>query len=321
MSSRVLTIHLVEGTANGLQTAEIDNWIGEVFVAPKPDLPNLLKQSELQGLGVYILIGDDPNQINRSIIYVGQGQVKERLIKHSTDQDKDYWDNKTVAIVAKNGSLNTADCLYLESRLIVLAQQSGYSTVKNIQSPTLPYLAPTDKTRVENFLEQIQVLLPVLNINFFVPPIKLPKPIIQVVPALQEMQPSDYHIPPVISPVSARFFLKVTNVCAEAELVDNKFVVLKGALISPTEKPSVGKSNSALRSQLRANGKIIDDTNSEKWISATDITFSSPSAAAAVICGFSIAGPQYWKVIGTQQSYKQWLQDQVDAVPIINTTS
>ncbi len=52
MSGRVLTIHLVEGTANGLQTAEIDGWIGKVLVAPRTDLPTLLQQPDLKGLGV-----------------------------------------------------------------------------------------------------------------------------------------------------------------------------------------------------------------------------------------------------------------------------
>ncbi len=76
MSGRVLTIHLVEGTANGLQTAQIDGWIGKVFVAPKTDLLNLLQQSELnsQGLGVYVLIGDDPDNSNKSVIYVGKAK-------------------------------------------------------------------------------------------------------------------------------------------------------------------------------------------------------------------------------------------------------
>ena len=120
MSGRVLTIHLLEGTANGIQTAEIDNWIGKVFVAPRTDLPTLLQQPDLKGLGVYVLIGDDPNQINRSIIYIGQGQVANRLTQHSSDKAKSFWDNKTLVVVAKDDSLNAADCLYLESMLIVL---------------------------------------------------------------------------------------------------------------------------------------------------------------------------------------------------------
>lgn len=129
MAGRVLTIHLLEGTANGIQTAEIDNWIGKVFVNPKVDLPNLLKQPELQGLGVYILIGNDPNILHRSMIYIGEGNVTNRLSLHNADQSKTFWDAKTVAIVASTGVLDKADCRYLESRLVEIASIAGVATI------------------------------------------------------------------------------------------------------------------------------------------------------------------------------------------------
>ncbi len=109
MTGRVLTIHLLKGTANGIQTAEIDNWIGKVFVAPRTDLPTIVQQQEIKdALGVYVLVGDDPNQFGKNIIYVGQGSVTSRLAIHNKDTDKDYWDSKTLVVVAKDGSLNTA---------------------------------------------------------------------------------------------------------------------------------------------------------------------------------------------------------------------
>lgn len=322
MTGRVLTIHLVEGSANGLQTAEIDNWIGKVFVAPRTDLPSLLQQPEMKGLGAYVLIGDDPNHINRNTIYIGQGQVANRLTLHSSDDTKTFWDNKTLVVVAKDNSLNTADCLYLESRLIELANNAKSSTLTNGQYPSLPNMAATDRTRVENFLAQIQVLLPVLNINFFVAPPKLPQATslvtqprskAQTVPHNGQVQP----VPPAPSP----FFVLVTGaVSAEAQVVNNKFVVRQGASVNANEAQSIGKSNSALRSQLRTSGKLVDGAQSGRWVFAEDVAFGSPSAAAAVICGFSIAGPQVWKVKGTQQTYGEWLQAQVNAVTVASVT-
>lgn len=253
MTGRVLTIHLVEGSANGLQTAEIDNWIGKVFVAPRTDLPTLLQQPEMKGLGAYVLIGDDPNQINRNIIYVGQGHVANRLTQHSADATKAFWDNKTLVVVAKDNSLNTADCLYLESRLIELASNAKSSTLTNGQHPALPNMAATDKTRVENFLAQIQVLLPVLNINFFVAPPKLPQAISQVAQPLAKTQTVSQNgqgqiAPPVPSPT---FILVTGKVQAEAQLVNNKFVVRRGAIVSASETSGLGPYGSALRTQLR----------------------------------------------------------------------
>ena len=124
-------------------------------------------------------------------------------------------------------------------------------------------------------------------------------------------------VPPAPSP----FFVLVTGaVSAEAQVVNNKFVVRQGASVNANEAQSIGKSNSALRSQLRTSGKLVDGAQSGRWVFAEDVAFGSPSAAAAVICGFSIAGPQVWKVKGTQQTYGEWLQAQVNAVTVASVT-
>ena len=328
MSGRVLTIHLLEGTANGIQTAEIDNWIGKVFVAPKTDLPLMLKQQEIKdALGVYVLVGDDPNHYGKNIIYVGQGNITNRLTTHSKDDDKDYWDSKTLAVVAKDGSLNTADCLYLESRLIELAKKSSSADVKNQTNPAPPFLAATDKTRVENFLTQIQTLLPVLNVNFFTPTPALSASSIKITSTAAPLFAPVAKVQDVIAPSlpatvsSPRFVFATATVNAEAELVNNRFVVLKGSTVSSIEKPSIGKLNSGLRSDLLAAGKLINHSQTGKWTFAEDVAFTSPSAAAAVICGYSIAGPKCWKVQGSAKTYSDWERAQVAEVSSDDTTS
>ena len=322
MTGRVLTIHLVEGSANGLQTAEIDNWIGKVFVAPKTDLPTLLQQPELKGLGAYVLIGDDPNQISRNIIYIGQGHVTNRLTQHSSDGTKSFWDNKTLVVVAKDNSLNTADCLYLESRLIELAGNARLSTLTNGQHPALPNMAAPDKTRVENFLAQIQVLLPVLNINFFITPPKLPQAAPQTTQPLPKTQTASQNGPgQIAAPVPLPTFVLATGtVRAEAQLVNNRFVVRQGAVVSASETRGLGPYGSALRKQLRQDGRLVDDPQSGHCTFSQDVDFASPSAAACTICGYRVNGPQYWKVKGTSQSYDDWQQAQVKAVSSTGTT-
>ena len=304
MQGRVLTIHLVEGTASGLQTAEIDNWFGKVFVAPRPELPNLLRQPELSGLGVYILIGDDPDQVGRNIVYIGQGAVGGRLNIHSSDNGKAFWDSKTIVVT---GRLNNSACLYLESRLIELAIKAGIAEVTNGQKPSLPYMSNPDKTTAENFLEQILVLLPVLNIYYFVQPPTVTSRLGSSPTTAAKQSGS-------IAQVSPRFVFVTGGISAEAELIDNQFVVIEGSQVTPTEAVSVGKSNSALRSQLRASGKLVDDITAGRWIFSEDVAFNSPSAAAAVVSGFSVAGPQVWKIKDTQQTYGAWQQAQVDLV-------
>ena len=292
MAGRALKIHLEEGTATGLQTVEIDGWIGKVIIAPKPDLPKLLKRQELQNnaLGVYVLVGND--KTGRSKIYVGQGRVANRLVWHSRDSKKKYWDSKTLVIVAAKGSgfPNPADCQYLESRLIELASKSSWSPdLDNRNKPALPPLSATDKTTVENFLTLVLTILLVLKIDFF--------------------------DQPVVSAVSPpRFTFVPQSATAEMEIINSQFVVLKGSLASPKETQSIGPSNKNLRSQLRSNGSLIDDPKSGKWIFTKNVAFGSSSSAAGVVGGKMLAGTTAWKVAGTQQTYGDWDKNRVNAV-------
>lgn len=320
MDSRVLTIHLIEGTANGIQIAESDNWIGKVFVAPRTDLPNVVKQQEIKdGLGVYVLVGDDPNSPGGYVIYIGQGNVANRLTIHSRDTDKDYWDSKMLVIVAKDRSLNTTDCLYLESRLIGLATESKVAVVKNQTNPPVPLLVAPDRTRVENFLTQIQTLLPVLNINFFTPPV-LSQPPVTVTPSTvtspPNVSPGTQNIVPQVVPdasASTTFILSIGVLTAEAVYVNNQFIVRVGSQANPTEGAlSVGYK--ALRQKYQANGVPKDDPNTGKLVFSQDTPFTSTSAAAAVVCGYNVNGPMNWKVEATSQTYDAWQQAQLPTV-------
>ena len=291
MAGRALKIHLEEGTATGLQTIEIDGWIGKVIIALKPDLPKLLKRQELQNnaLGIYVLIGN--NKTGRSKIYVGQGQVANRLVLHSRDAKKNYWDTKTLVIVAATGSgfPNPADCQYLESRLIELASKSSWSPdLDNRNKPALPPLSVTDKTTVENFLTLVLTILLVLKIDYF-----------------------DQPVVPAVSP--PRFTFVPQSATAKMEIINSQFVVLKGSLASPKETQSIGPSNKNLRSQLRSNGSLIDDPASGKWIFTKNVAFGSSSSAAGVVGGKMLAGTTAWKVAGTQQTYGDWDKNRVNA--------
>lgn len=316
MNKRVLRIHLEHGTATGLQTAEIDGWIGKIIVAPKPDLPELLKRPELQNgtLGVYVLVGTDPNN-GSSIIYVGQGDVAARLAQHSTKSDKDYWDSKTLVIVAAKGSgfPNSVHCRYLESRLIELARSDSSLVVENRVVPNSPFMSATDETEVENFLTQVLTILPVLKIDYFDQ-----SPVGSSSSNTNTVQPGTSNIlPPVVpvTPVSFPHFVFVTVTgTAEMEIIDSQFVVFKDTLANPNENPSIGPSNRQLRSKLRDNGSLADDPASGKWIFTKNVPFDSLSAAAGVISGASNAGPTVWKVKGTAQTYAAWEKSQVNAV-------
>ena len=84
--------------------------------------------------------------------------------------------------------------------------------------------------------------------------------------------------------------LSTGSASATGKVTTEGFVVFEGAIVN--EKTSV-KSLSAgmqkMRQKLFDSGKVRDLTTTE------DILFSSSSAAADFILGYSVSGPQTWK--------------------------
>ncbi|MNC69923.1 hypothetical protein D3C75_1206690 [compost metagenome] len=54
--------------------------------------------------------------------------------------------------------------------------------------------------------------------------------------------------------------------------------------------------------------------SSDNLVFSDDYAFSSPSAAAAVVCGRSANGRTSWVVDGTGQTYAAWQDQQLNAV-------
>lgn len=68
------------------------------------------------------------------------------------------------------------------------------------------------------------------------------------------------------------------------------FVVLKGAIINEkTSAKSLSAGMKKLRDKIFAEGKVVNLTTTE------DILFSSSSAAADFVLGYSVSGPRTWK--------------------------
>lgn len=78
---RTIRLYLVDGTATGVITAEVMNWTGKAIVSPRARLPDLVRRSETERSGIYLLIGEDPSQPTRPKVYVGESDnVAKRLI-------------------------------------------------------------------------------------------------------------------------------------------------------------------------------------------------------------------------------------------------
>jgi hypothetical protein len=63
---------------------------------------------------------------------------------------------------------------------------------------------------------------------------------------------------------------------------------------------------------LVADGKLIAGPAPELYAFATDVAFTSPSAAASIVAARSASGPREWRVKETGQLYGEWRAERLD---------
>ena len=115
---RTLKLYLANGTPSGVTTAELGISSLIAVVATRTALPDLIRREEATRTGIYLLVGPDPNLLERQLVYVGEGdQVRTRLRAHDADEAKDFF-TRAVLIVSKDENLTKAHGRYLESRII-----------------------------------------------------------------------------------------------------------------------------------------------------------------------------------------------------------
>lgn len=309
MKGKTIRIFLTDGTSTGILTAEIMNWTGKVLVASRADLGLLGKREEAKRTGVYLLVGPDPEESGKDRLYIGEGDnVIHRLSHHARDENKDFW-SKAVLIISKDSNLTKAHVRYLESRLIKTAQLAGRANLTNGTAPPQPNLPESDQADMEYFIDQIQMVLPVLGFSYL-----QSKPRLETVtPAAVEMdsdsEPETENQEAVHKPISPVFELRKVGVYARAREVEGEFIVLKGSTARKQGVPS-WKTYRKLRDSLVSQSKIVLSESDPNFLAFVDDTaFASPSAAASVVLGRSANGRKSWKIEGTGKMYRDWYNE------------
>jgi hypothetical protein len=296
---RSIRLFLVDGSPNGLLTAEIMNWTGHALTGPRTKLTELVQRPECSRTGIYFLVGPDPENTLRPLVYIGESDdVAKRLKQHNRPEaqgGKDFWE-KVCLITSKDQNLTKAHVKYLESQLISQAIKSGRCGLVNGTAHDYSVLPESDQADMASFAEQIRTILPVLGFEFFRDP-----------SGTKLTNSGD------TSSVSPIFELEIPkySIRAQAQEVDGDFVVLKGSQARPkwTGSPR-GYAN--LFDQL-VQDKVLVEASTGERVFSQDHGFSSPSAAAAVISGRSANGRTKWTLVGKKQNYGDWQNELVSA--------
>lgn len=262
-----ITILLPNGEPNGLRILERPNWTGVGMAFSRTGLDEASEREELSWPGVYILVGDAPDDGSLPMLYIGEGDpVLPRLKSHNVQ--KDFWVS-AVAFMAKGTPLNKAHIQYLEYKLIRLAQERRLYRLDNQTTPTQPSISEIDAVAMNEFLKNLLEILPLLGISAFEAP---------------------------ISPVAAsetKLYLRGKGIQAQAVQRPTGFIVLQDS--EAVLNPALSCLDNCLnkRRALKESGRLVEQEG--KMVFTEDTPFSSPSMAASVLFGNSTNGRDAWK--------------------------
>ena len=86
-AGRSLELYYINGRPDGMLTARMFNWSGQILVAPRTQLSEALARQETTYAGVYVLTGE---QDGEPLAYIGESEVVGARIR-THDVEKDWW--------------------------------------------------------------------------------------------------------------------------------------------------------------------------------------------------------------------------------------
>lgn len=270
-SGKTISLYLVDGEPSGLICAYLSNWTGQCIKVPRNLLENARARKEINNIGIYFLFGVDENNPDEQKLYIGEAEnVFERLIQHSKDDEKAFW-NEAVVFSSKDDNLTKGHIKYLEFRLIELSNKNSQYELLNKQKNTRPKLPEMAIADMETYLENLKIVLPTIGYDIFNYPEK------------------------VSFRNESKLALNIANIKASGVLTKNGFLVYKDSEVSIDIKDSLSNGYKRKRDKLIEKGLISKENN--KFVFKESVEFRSPSEAAAIIVGYAINGRKHWKNI------------------------
>jgi len=265
---KTIKIFLIDGDPNGRMSCELSNWTGKAFKIPRIKIKDCVDRPEIKNPGIYFLFGK--NEIGREIIYIGEAEtVYSRLLQHLNQ--KDFW-NEAIIFISKDENLNKAHIKYLENKLYEIAKLVNRYQIDNTTVPTLSSISESDRAEMEEFLENVKLLVNTLGHKAFD----------------TKRETSLIKSKDVFSIKGPR------GADAQGLPTSDGFLVLKGSKAAESTTPSMTSNLVKLRSKIIDQGTII--LNNGYFEFPDDFIFSSASAAASIVLGRNANGLSEWKL-------------------------
>jgi hypothetical protein len=261
-----IRIFLANGEADGVWVVEKSNWTGKALMAPRTRYKELRSRPDLDGPGVYLLIGPTESGVPATRVYIGEtDDLPGRLDSHN--KNKDFW-NRVIVFTSKDANLNKAHIRHLEGRLIALATAANRAEIENGNVGSMPPLSEPDTAETEAFLLEMLLIYPVLGVQVF---------------QKADEQPSR----------TVELHLTGKGTTARGTETPDGFVVFAGSLARADAVPSIHAYGTQLRAALVDSGRLVPDGDHLRL--TEDYVFSSPSTAAMVMLGRTSNGRVEWK--------------------------
>ena len=184
-----------------------------------------------------------------------------------SEKEKFYW-NTAVIFVGRD--LNKALIRYLENRFVEIARSCKRYMVLTKNTYRNTVMKESQVAVMEEFVDNVKILINALGY-------KVLDPLLQI--GTDAVAVDDEEL-----------FINTGNTSATGMVTSEGFVVLKGAVVNEkTSAKSLSAGMKKLRDKIFADGKVENMTTTE------DILFSSSSAAAEFVLGYSASGPRTWK--------------------------
>lgn len=297
---RQIRLFYVDGQHNGIVRAELMNWTGYVYAAPRASLKQLIEKDDAHGSGIYFLISKAQELEGKYSVYVGETVNGIQRMQHH-EYNKDFWDT-VILVQCKDTTLTKTHCAYLEYQVYQFIKEKTLYQIENKQElkSYAGRLSDADISDMDTFLDNLSFVLPALGVNILTPVIKIPS------------QSNTQFASTIDEAIEAEFSIlsRDKKIDAKAYIKDGIFYVRKG---SKGKKEQTQYQHNFIinqRQSLIDKGmiRVLDD----KIQFTQDVAFTSTSTPAAMLFGRPTSGPSTWKLLGQPQtSYKDWEEMQI----------